>query len=72
MTPAQHVSKPTALPDDSTLVRSLRAGDESAFVTLLGAYEKSMLRIAALYVRDDSVAEEVVQDTWIASRVGRH
>ncbi len=70
MTPAQHVSKPTVLPDDSTLVRNLRAGDESAFVTLLGAYEKSMLRIAALYVRDDTVAEEVVQDTWIAALQG--
>lgn len=48
------------------LVHGLRAGDEAAFVELVGAYGPSMLRVAQLYVRSRAVAEEVVQDAWIA------
>lgn len=48
------------------LVDGLRAGDEAAFVELVGAYGPSMLRVAQLYVRSRAVAEEVVQDAWIA------
>ncbi len=51
---------------DSMLLERLRLGDEQAFVLLVQRYRDSMLRIAACYVPGLAVAEEVVQDTWLA------
>jgi RNA polymerase sigma-70 factor (ECF subfamily) len=51
---------------DAELVERLRAGDEGAFEQLVDEYGPSMLRVASLYVRDRAVAEEVVQETWLA------
>jgi RNA polymerase sigma-70 factor (ECF subfamily) len=51
---------------DAELLRQLRAGDEQAFVTLVERYNGSMLRLAASFVPSRAVAEEVVQDTWLA------
>jgi RNA polymerase sigma-70 factor (ECF subfamily) len=51
---------------DAELVVRLRAGDEDAFAELIDRYGVSMLRVARLYVRDRAVAEEVVQETWLA------
>jgi RNA polymerase sigma-70 factor (ECF subfamily) len=53
-------------PDEMRLIEGLRAGDEAAFVELMRRYGPSMLRVAQLYVRSRSVAEEVVQDSWLA------
>jgi RNA polymerase sigma-70 factor, ECF subfamily len=55
------------LPDtDQQLLDKLRAGDEQAFNTLVEGLYASMVRIASLYVRDESTAQEVAQETWIA------
>jgi RNA polymerase sigma-70 factor (ECF subfamily) len=51
---------------DAGLLRQLRAGDEQAFVALVGRYNGSMLRLALSFVPSRAVAEEVVQDTWLA------
>jgi RNA polymerase sigma-70 factor (ECF subfamily) len=51
--------------DDALLVQMLRAGDEGAFVVLVGRYGALMLRVARLYVPTRSVAEEVVQEAWL-------
>ena len=51
--------------DDLDLVARLRAGDESAFVTLVDRYHGSLLRLASTFVPNRAVAEEVVQDTWL-------
>lgn len=51
---------------DAQLLDRLRAGDEQAFVTLISRYRPSMLRLAAGYVPSQAVAEEVVQETWLA------
>jgi RNA polymerase sigma-70 factor (ECF subfamily) len=51
---------------DALLLGRLRAGDEDAFVTLVDRYHSSMLRLAMSYVSSRAVAEEVVQDTWLA------
>ena len=53
-------------PDEMRLVDGLRARDEAAFVELMRRYGASMLRVAQLYVRSRAVAEEVVQETWLA------
>jgi RNA polymerase sigma-70 factor, ECF subfamily len=54
------------LASELTLVDALRAGEESAFVALVGRYGGAMLRVAQLYVRSRAIAEEVVQEAWIA------
>jgi RNA polymerase sigma-70 factor, ECF subfamily len=52
--------------NDQELVDRLRAGDESAFAELVRRYQRLMLRVARGYVRTDAIAEEVVQEAWIA------
>jgi len=51
---------------DGELLRRLRAGDERAFVILVERYNGAMLRLALSFVDSRAVAEEVVQDTWLA------
>jgi RNA polymerase sigma-70 factor (ECF subfamily) len=51
---------------DSELVSRLRAGDEGAFTQLAEKYQAAMLAIAAGYVPSRTVAEEAVQDAWVA------
>jgi len=52
--------------EDALLLRALRAGDERAFAALVDMYGPSLLRLAQLYVSSRAVAEEVVQETWLA------
>ncbi|KKW65882.1 RNA polymerase sigma factor [Mycolicibacterium elephantis] len=52
--------------DEAALVTALKAGDESAFALLVDRHAAAMLRIARGYVATTEVAEEVVQETWIA------
>ena len=56
--------------DDAALVAALRAGDEQAFAALIDGWSGSMLRMARMHVPTDSVAEEVVQETWLALLTG--
>jgi RNA polymerase sigma-70 factor (ECF subfamily) len=50
---------------EAALIDALRRGEEAAFVALLERHHRPLLRLARLYVRDKSTAEEVVQDTWL-------
>ena len=51
--------------DERALVQRLREGDEQAFLELVARHNTMMLRFAASLVGDRTVAEEVVQDTWL-------
>jgi RNA polymerase sigma-70 factor (ECF subfamily) len=51
---------------ETLLIESLKAGDERAFGALMDAYSSSLLRVAMAYVGSRAVAEEVVQETWLA------
>jgi RNA polymerase sigma-70 factor (ECF subfamily) len=52
--------------EEQRLVQALRNRDEAAFASLLDRYSSSMARVARLYVRSSAVADEVVQETWLA------
>ena len=56
----------TGTGDETALTAALRDGDEAAFAQLVYQYAPSMLRVARGYVPSPEIAEEVVQDTWIA------
>jgi RNA polymerase sigma-70 factor, ECF subfamily len=63
--PFAHSAYSAAL-DDSALLAALRNGDEDAFVHLLDRYGGMMLRLALIYVPSRAVAEDVVQEAWLA------
>jgi RNA polymerase sigma-70 factor (ECF subfamily) len=51
---------------DRDLVTRLKDGDESAFAELISAHSPALMRVALAHVRTRAVAEEVVQETWLA------
>jgi RNA polymerase sigma-70 factor (ECF subfamily) len=59
-------AREAVLPDDDELVAALKRGDEATFATLVDAWSPGLMRMAQMFVRDREVAEEVVQETWIA------
>lgn len=52
--------------EDAVLIDRLQAGDEAAFADLVERYHARLLRLAEATVGSRAVAEEVVQDTWLA------
>jgi RNA polymerase sigma-70 factor (ECF subfamily) len=45
---------------------ALRRGDEQAFRELVRTHESALLRLALMYAPSRAVAEEIVQETWLA------
>jgi len=52
--------------DDAVLVKALSTRDPDAFAYLLDRYHGSLVRLAMQYVPGRAVADEVVQETWLA------
>ena len=52
--------------DDRVLVDALLNRDERSFRRLTTELYRSMLRVAQLYCPSEAVAQEVVQETWVA------
>ena len=50
---------------DAELVTALRARDEATFRLLVREWNASLLRVAQIFVPSRSIAEEVVQETWL-------
>ncbi|WP_455244562.1 RNA polymerase sigma factor [Petrachloros mirabilis] len=62
-----HTPKTSPLSNaESQLLAKLKAGDEGAFDRLVNQHHGALIRMAMGYVADREVAEEVVQDTWMA------
>ena len=61
--------EPVTASDEQT-VAALRAGDERVFRELFARMYPMMKRVARGYVASDAVAEEIVQDTWLAIVTG--
>jgi RNA polymerase sigma-70 factor (ECF subfamily) len=55
---------------DAELIDRLRSGDESAFAWLIDLYSAPLMRLAQAFVSYASIAEEVVQETWLAVVTG--
>src|SRR5262245_12221911 len=56
-----------AHPEDSELVRLLRRKNHQARTTVVRRYHSALVRKASLVLRDDSAAEDVVQEAWLAA-----
>lgn len=50
---------------DRAVIDALRAGDESAFVAFASSHQASLLRLARMWVKNEALAEEVVQEAWL-------
>jgi RNA polymerase sigma-70 factor, ECF subfamily len=64
--PTRGSNAPIMSPEDHELLVALRRGDEAAFVRLVESLQGSMLRLAMVHVGGRAVAEEVVQEAWLA------
>ena len=57
---------PSLLQEEEALIVRLRNGDAGAFDELVNKHHGALIRMALGHVADREVAEEVVQDTWMA------
>ncbi len=64
--PVSQRSGSKASAEDVALVGRMLAGDEAAFTHVVERYHGSLIRVAMAFVSSRDVAEEVVQDTWLA------
>lgn len=55
----------TAKPDESELVRRARSRDGAAFRTIMERHNRRLYRIARAVLRDDSEAEDAVQEAYV-------
>jgi RNA polymerase sigma-70 factor (ECF subfamily) len=60
----------TAFEDDAVLVKALAAREQGAWEFLLDQYHAPLVHLAGSYVPSRAVAEEVVQETWLAAIKG--
>jgi RNA polymerase sigma-70 factor, ECF subfamily len=60
------MGRPRTPPSDDELLEGLRAGDENAFVALVGRHNRALFYVVRSFVPTDAIAQEVVQDTWMA------
>jgi RNA polymerase sigma-70 factor (ECF subfamily) len=67
MSPAalESADSPPELADERPLLAALRRGDAVAFEQLVERYHGTMVRLAAVYVANRQVAEEVAQEAWL-------
>lgn len=56
--------------EDSNLVEGLRRGEEAAFAALVRRYHRSIVRLVGTYVKDNSLGEDIAQETWMGVLAG--
>jgi RNA polymerase sigma-70 factor (ECF subfamily) len=52
--------------DDDAILARLRAGDEAAFEQLVSQHDAALHRVARTFVPTQALADDVVQETWLA------
>ena len=55
-----------AIEDETQFIAQLRSGDEQAFITLVETHHSGLMRMALIFTSSRAVAEELVQETWLA------
>lgn len=55
------------LPDDRELARRAQAGDAEAFRAIISRHNQKLYRLARSIVRNDSEAEDIVQETYVTA-----
>ena len=58
---------PAAGVPDEVLVERARAKDEAAFEELIGRYEDKLYRLAMRFVRNETDAQEILQDAFLSA-----
>jgi RNA polymerase sigma-70 factor (ECF subfamily) len=58
--------------DDGQLMRRVQAGEFSCFEVLVERYRPTLLRVATGMLNDATLAEDVVQETFLAVFASRH
>src|ERR1700722_16054460 len=58
--------------DDSQLMRRIQEGEFSLFEILVDRYRPALLRVAGGMLNDAALAEDVVQETFLAAFASRH
>lgn len=69
-TALSNLAGPGISAEDVHLIELLRSGNEAAFESLVDCHSAVLLRLAKVFVTTQAVAEEVVQETWMAVLVG--
>jgi RNA polymerase sigma-70 factor (ECF subfamily) len=59
------MAEPSRESEEELLVK-LRSGDESAFAGLVDALHGRLLALALTFTRSPALAEDIVQETWLA------
>ena len=52
--------------DDMRVLEALKRKDEAAFMELVEGYRPAMLQVALSYTSSRAIAEEMLQETWLA------
>jgi len=61
---------PLSRADEDALLFRLRAGDRAAFAALVQRHGGAMVRFARFLTKSSSMAEDLVQETWVAALEG--
>ena len=59
--------KQASHPEEVELIQRLRKGDQRARTALVQRYHSGLLRQAFLVLRDEALAQDVVQDAWLGA-----
>ncbi|HZX43075.1 MAG TPA: sigma-70 family RNA polymerase sigma factor [Myxococcaceae bacterium] len=59
--------KQVSHPEELELIQRLRKGDQRARTALVRRYHSGLLRQAFLVLRDEALAQDVVQDAWLGA-----
>jgi RNA polymerase sigma-70 factor, ECF subfamily len=51
---------------EEVLISRLRSGDEAAFTTLVNGFQSRLTALARTFTRSPGLAEDIVQETWLA------
>lgn len=61
---------PSAAEDERGTLERLRSGDRAAFAAVVERHGPALLRLATMFLKDHSAAEEVVQEVWLTALAG--